>query len=39
MFAPIHTVKINNKQFEYCELKSEKASDVNNIIEKVVEYA
>lgn len=39
MFAPIHTVKVNNKQFEYCELKSEKASDVNNIIEKVVEYA
>lgn len=24
---------------KYCELKSEKASDVNNIIEKVVEYA
>lgn len=39
MFAPIHVVKINGMQFEYCELKSEKASDVNNIIEKVVEYA
>ena len=39
MFAPIHTSKINGKRFQYCELKSEKASDVNNIIEKVVEYA
>lgn len=39
MFAPIHTVKINNRQFRYCELKSEKASDVNDVIEKVVEYA
>lgn len=39
MFAPIHTVKINGKQFRYCELKSEKSSDVNDVIEKVVEYA
>ena len=39
MYAPIHTVKINGEQFEYCELKSEKSVDVNNIIEKVVEYA
>lgn len=39
MFAPVHAVEINGEQFEYCELKSEKASDVNNIIEKVVEYA
>ena len=39
MFAPIHTSEINGIKFEYCELKSEKASDVNNIIEKVVEYA
>lgn len=39
MYAPIHTSKINGKQFKYCELKSEKASDVNNVIEKVVEYA
>lgn len=39
MFAPIHTCTINGEQFEYCELKSEKSSDVNNIIEKVVEYA
>lgn len=39
MFAPIHTVKINNEQFQYCELKSEKASDVNDVIERIVEYA
>ena len=39
MFAPIHNVEIDNEQFEYCDLKSEKASDVNGVIEKVVEYA
>lgn len=39
MYAPIHTTNINGEQFSYCELKSEKASDVNDVIEKVVEYA
>lgn len=39
MYAPIHTSKINGQQFEYCELKSEKARDVNDIIERIVEYA
>lgn len=39
MFAPIHTSTINGQQFEYCELKSEKASDVNDVIERIVEYA
>ena len=39
MFAPIHTVEINGEQFEYCDLKSEKSSDVNDVIEKIVEYA
>lgn len=39
IYAPIHTCTINGEQFDYCELKSEKQSDVNNIIEKVVEYA
>lgn len=39
MFAPIHTVKIKGQRFSYCELKSEKASDVNDVIEKIVEYA
>lgn len=39
LFAPVHTSEINGKQFQYCELKSEKARDVNNIIEKIVEYA
>lgn len=38
-FAPRHSCTINGKQFEYCELKSEKQSDVNNTIEKIVEYA
>ena len=39
MFAPIHTSIINGKQFRYCELKSEKSTDVNEVIEKIVEYA
>ena len=39
MFAPIHTCTINGEQFDYCELKSEKSIDVNNFIERVVEYA
>lgn len=39
MFAPIHTCTINGEQFSYCELKSEKVVDINNFIEKVVEYA
>lgn len=39
MFAPIHTSEINGEQFQYCDLKSEKQSDVNEVIEKVVEYA
>ena len=39
MYAPIHTVRINGRQFKYCDLKSEKAVDVNGVIEKVVEYA
>lgn len=39
MFAPIHTVKINNEQFQYCDLKTEKSSDVNDVIERIVEYA
>lgn len=39
MFAPVHSVEINGERFQYRELKSEKAVDVNNVIEKVVEYA
>lgn len=39
MYAPVHTCAINGKRFEYRELKSEKSSDVNNFIERVVEYA
>ena len=39
MFAPVHVVEINGKEFSYRELKTEKAVDVNNVIERVVEYA
>ncbi len=39
MFAPVHKLEIQNRPFVYRELKSEKSTDVNNVIEKVVEYA
>lgn len=39
MYAPEHSCTINGERFLYRELKSEKSSDVNNVIEKVVEYA
>lgn len=39
MFAPVHTEKIGNELFDYCNLKNERASDVNDVVEKVVEYA
>ena len=39
MYAPIHACTINSERFEYCELKSEKSIDVNNFIERVIEYA
>lgn len=39
MYAPLHRCTVNGEQFEYCELKSEKSIDVNNFIERVVEYA
>lgn len=39
MFAPIHTSKINGETFEYVELKSERSADINDVTEKIVEYA
>jgi hypothetical protein len=39
MFAPRHTEMVNGKQFEYCDLKSEKTVDVSDFIERVIEYA
>lgn len=39
MFAPIHASTINGEQFEYCELKTEKVRDINDVVEKVVKYA
>lgn len=39
MYAPVHTCILDGKRFEYRELKSEKSIDVNNFIERVVEYA
>lgn len=39
MFAPIHTCTINGEQFNYCDLKTEKIADVNDFIERVIEYS
>ena len=39
MFAPQHTCTINGQQFVYCDLKSEKIVDVDNFIERVVDYS
>lgn len=39
MYAPVHTCIIDGKRYQYRELKTEKSIDVNNVIEKVVEYA
>lgn len=39
MFAPVHVVRINGQQFEYCDLKSELSHDIGDVIERVVEYA
>lgn len=39
MFAPTHSSEINGKRFIYRDLKSERATDVNEVIEKIVEYA
>lgn len=38
-FAPLHTCLINGEEYEYTNLKGEKASDVSDFIERVVEYA
>ncbi len=38
-FAPLHTCIINGEQYEYCDLKREKAVDVGNFIERVAEFA
>lgn len=38
-FAPVHTSRIEGSIIEYCDLKSERASDVNDVIERIVEYA
>lgn len=39
MFAPVHNVEISGERFTYHDLKTEKARDVNDVIEKVVDYA
>lgn len=39
MFAPIHTSNINNEQFSYCDLKSERQTDVSDVVESIIGYA
>lgn len=39
MFAPWHTCTINGEDYEYPDLKNEKATDFGNVVERIVEYA
>lgn len=39
LFAPPHTCTINGQEYEYWQLKDEKASDVDKVIEKIIQYA
>lgn len=39
LFAPVHTCTINGSTYQYKELKGEKQRDVNDVIEKIIEYA
>lgn len=39
MFAPVHSAEIYGERYTYRDLKTEKACDVNDVIEKVVKYA
>lgn len=39
MFAPVHTVRINGEPFGYRDLKREQQIDVNDVVEKIIEYA
>lgn len=38
-FSPVRVSEINGERFEWRELKSEKSTDVNDVIERIVEYA
>lgn len=38
-FAPIHTCIINNEEYEYLDLKSEKSDEIGAVIEKIAQYA
>lgn len=38
-FALVHTCLINGKEFKYTDAKREKSSDVNDFIERVVEFS
>jgi hypothetical protein len=38
LFAPIHTCKVNEKEYDYFDLKSENASEIGMVIEKTIQY-
>ncbi len=37
-FAPIHTCMINNQEYEYLDLKSEKSDEIGMVTEKIIQY-
>jgi hypothetical protein len=39
LYAPKHSCIINGKEFVYSDLKSEKTTEMNNSIEKIVHHA
>ncbi len=39
MFAPVHTCTINGQEYEYWQLRDERVSDVDGVIEKIIQYA
>ncbi len=38
LFAPIHTCVINNKKYEYFDLKSETSDEIGAVTEKIAQY-
>lgn len=39
MYSPIHISVIDNKRYEYRSLKNEKAIEVNDVIDKIINHA
>jgi len=39
VYAPLHSVIINGEKYEYFDLKSEPANEVNNVIDDIIHHA